>query len=222
MRKFQIVMALGLISASAPAWAPRALAQGAIDTTHAKPVVPAAKGKGPERPAPAAIPGAESRPDEAAPADRAAADLPPTEALFDAINRGDLATAKDAISRGADLDGRNLLNLSPLELSVDLGRNDISFLLLSMRGDSGGGRGRPSVQAAREPTPEPAGRPSRHKSRVAAAPAADTDLPDFAPSTPGVAARAPAAPARQAPALFAGNGGTPQPAAGFVGFDPKH
>ena len=60
--------------------------------------------------------------------------MEPTEALFDAINRGDIGTARDAISRGADLHGHNVLGMTPLELSVDLGRNDISFMLLSMRG----------------------------------------------------------------------------------------
>jgi ankyrin repeat protein len=83
-------------------------------------------------PPPVAIPGARPRTDAVAPAERAASDLPPTEALFDAINRGDIVTARDAISRGADLDGTNLLGVTPLELSVDLGRNDISFLLLSL------------------------------------------------------------------------------------------
>ena len=39
---------------------------------------------------PAAVPGAVARKDSVAPADRNAADLPPTEALFDAINRGDI------------------------------------------------------------------------------------------------------------------------------------
>ena len=64
-------------------------------------------------------------------------DMPPTEALFDAINRGDLAAAKDAINRGADINGRNVLGLTPLDLSVDLGRNNISFVLLSLRGEAG-------------------------------------------------------------------------------------
>ncbi len=94
-----------------------------------------------EPPPPPAVPGARARAESVAPADRSAADLPPTEALFDAINRGDIVTARDAISRGADLDGTNLLGLTPLELSVDLGRNDISFLLLSLRGSGAGSAG---------------------------------------------------------------------------------
>lgn len=213
MRNFQLVMVAALATAASPA----AYAQG-LDTGHAKPVVPSAKNKDVGRPAPPAIPGAQSRPESVAPADRSAADLPPTEALFDAINRGDLATSKDALARGADIEGRNLLGLTPLELSVDLGRNDISFLLLSMRGSDGGSLRARSAQAA---TPVPVVKPSRRKPH--GAPASDTDQPDFtAPQSPGIAARAPAAPARQAPSLFAGNGGMPQPEAGFLGFDPKH
>src|SRR5689334_22325917 len=85
---------------------------------------------------PPALPGAASTKD-AAPAQRLASDMEPTEALFDAINRGDIGAARDAISRGADLKGHNVLGMSPLELAIDLGRNDISFMLLSMRGAEG-------------------------------------------------------------------------------------
>ena len=85
------------------------------------------------------------RPAAPAPANRAPVDMQPTDALFDAINRGDIATARDAISRGADLQGQNILGMTPLELSIDLGRNDISFLLLSMRAaDDGRSRQAPA------------------------------------------------------------------------------
>ena len=83
---------------------------------------------------PPALPGASSRGDAVAPATRLPNDMSPNDALFDAINRGDVAAARDALSRGADLEARNMLGMSPMELSVDLGRNDISFLLLSYRG----------------------------------------------------------------------------------------
>jgi hypothetical protein len=59
--------------------------------------------------------------------------LSPTDALFDAINRGDTAAAQDAIKRGADLSARNSLGLKPVDSSIDLGRNDITFLLLAQR-----------------------------------------------------------------------------------------
>ncbi|APH59990.1 Ankyrin repeat protein [Granulibacter bethesdensis] len=67
------------------------------------------------------------------PPDKSLADMQPNDALFDAINRGDVPAARDALSRGAQLEARNVLGMTPLELSVDLGRNEISFLLLSMR-----------------------------------------------------------------------------------------
>ncbi len=160
-------------------------------------------------PAPAAVPGARARADSVAPAGPGAADLPPTEALFDAINRGDIVTARDAITRGADLDGTNLLGLTPLELSVDLARNDISFLLLSLRGASGSASATRGGPADTPPAPLT---PAQRRQAIAAARAE------------AASARADAAPRRQAPqpgpALFAGNGGTPVPSAGFLGFDP--
>lgn len=159
----------------------------------------------PEAPPPApapALPG--SRPADApAPAERLPLDMAPTEALFDAINRGDVAAARDAIGRGAELNGRNLLGLTPLELSVDLGRNDISFLLLSMRG-SGGERSRAATAAYTEPASASAPPPPRGRSRQVQRQLATAPAP--AP----------------APAPFPTGGGTPVPAAGFLGFDIGH
>jgi hypothetical protein len=150
-------------------------------------------------PPPPALPGAASSRD-AAPGSRAPTDMEPTEALFDAINRGDIGAVRDAISRGADLHGENALNMTPLELSIDLGRNDISFLLLSMRegGDSRNAAAPPSTTAAK---PAPA-KPAKQVARGRAAPAPAPE------PTPSRAAR-----------LFAGDGGTPNPSAGFLGFD---
>lgn len=159
---------------------------------------PPGTGEKPVVPPPSAVPGAKARPDSVTPTTRGSTDLAPTEALFDAINRGDIASARDAINRGADLDSTNLLGLTPIELSVDLARNDISFLLLSMRGASG------SSQAARPPA---APAPVAAERRVRRPPA--------------VAAVREASPAPgRAPVLFAGNGGAPVPSAGFLGFDP--
>ncbi|HET6307676.1 MAG TPA: ankyrin repeat domain-containing protein, partial [Rhodopila sp.] len=67
--------------------------------------------------APDAIPGAVARA-PAAPATKGNGDLAPTDALFDAINRGDIAAARDALNRGADLNGVNVLGMTPMELSV--------------------------------------------------------------------------------------------------------
>jgi len=154
---------------------------------------------------PPALPGSRTEPTAVAPAQHTAADMPPTEALFDSINRGDLPGTRDAISRGADLQGTNVLGLTPLELSVDLGRNEISFLLLSLRGGSGYSAGRATEATAESKPPTRAERLATaraeraRRSQVAVRPAADA--------------------APQAPRLFSGNGGTPNAQAGFLGFD---
>jgi hypothetical protein len=158
-------------------------------------------------PAPAdAMPGAKAR-EPAAPATRAAGDMQPTEALFDAINRGDIASARDALNRGADLNGVNVLGMTPMELSVDLGRNDISFLLLSMRGEDSG-RGSRSVGRDSPGGPDKSGPAPAVKTTKAFKPTA--------PAKVQVATKPPAT-----PKLFANDGGTPLPNAGFLGFDSK-
>jgi len=125
------------------------------------------------------------------------ANLSPNAALFDAVNRGDLTAARDAVSRGANLQGRNALGLTALDAAVDQGRNDIAFFLLSARE-----AGRPlppqaSAPLARSSIAAPATRPQPR--REAAAPAA--------PQAPRTAR------------LWAGDGGAPQPEIGFLGFD---
>ena len=93
--------------------------------------------KGEDKPVapPPAIPGAQPDADAAViPADKVAAEMSPNEALFDAINRGDLGAAKDAVNRGAQLDAHNVLGQTPTDAAIDLSRNDITFLLLSLRG----------------------------------------------------------------------------------------
>lgn len=148
----------------------------------------AASSKGAKEALPPALPGARSNAGAAAPAARSASDMSPNDALFDAINRGDMAAVRDAVNRGADLNTHNVLGLTPAELSVDLGRNDITFLLLSMRGETKG-------------TPK------------ATQPATAAAKP------PVVKAAAPVAPAKvETPRLYANDGGTPIPNAGFLGF----
>ncbi len=154
---------------------------------------------------PDTLPGAKARA-PVAPASKMPTDMAPNEAMFDAINRGDLATVKDAISRGAQLDARNVLGMTPLELSVDLGRNDISFLLLSLRGDSG-------------PAPRSAGAQMSQKATAAelrAAQATRTRAARVAPAPAPVAAKP-----VSTPKLFANDGGSPMPNAGFLGFDSR-
>nr|WP_298794921.1 ankyrin repeat domain-containing protein [uncultured Acetobacter sp.] len=81
---------------------------------------------------PASIPGASEEDEDGN--ERSNADMEPTAALFDAINRGSLTSAKESVNRGADLEHRNMLGQTPLDMAIDLNRNPIIFLLLSMRG----------------------------------------------------------------------------------------
>jgi hypothetical protein len=82
---------------------------------------------------PPAIPGAVSSGD-VAPATKNEAEMSPNDALFDAINRGDAAAARDAMNRGAQLDSKNVLGQTPIDAAIEANRNDITFLLLSLRG----------------------------------------------------------------------------------------
>ncbi|MBR0653425.1 ankyrin repeat domain-containing protein, partial [Roseomonas terrae] len=112
---------------------------------------------------PPALPGiAARRAPEPIPADPNA-NLAPTEALFDAINRGDLASARDAVNRGASLQERNVLGLTPIDAAVDQGRNEILFFLLSARGAT-----RPS-QVPPEASMSPAQRTARERAAAAEA-----------------------------------------------------
>jgi hypothetical protein len=163
---------------------------------------------------PEAIPGAVARA-PAAPATKGAADLQPNDALFDAINRGDIASARDALNRGADLNAVNILGMTPMELSVDLSRNDISFLLLSMRGEDSdrGSRaiGRDSTASGKA---SPAGKVV-FSSKPAAGGKAARDRTAAATNVPAAAVRP------VTPKLFANDGGTPLPNAGFLGFGSR-
>ena len=182
-----------LLLATAPAFAQGGPAFNAIGAGAGKPSA------APRVAPPPALPGAKPI-GTAAPSERPALDMEPNEALFDAINRGDIGAARDAISRGADLAAHNVLGMTPMELSVDLGRNDISFLLLSIRnGDKDRNR-----QAA--PAETAAKSPPRQAKQV--------------PRTPALAQVKESAPVpSQTPRLFSGDGGTPNPNAGFLGFD---
>jgi len=90
-----------------------------------------------ETPLPPALPGAgdANLPTSQSVAKQQSGD--PTTDLFTAINAGDYNSAQDAISRGADLNGQNALGETPIDLSVALNRNTITFLLLAARNDSG-------------------------------------------------------------------------------------
>ncbi len=131
--------------------------------------------------------------------------LSPNAALFDAIARGDLPAAREAVARGANLEARNALGLTPLDAAVDQGRNEIVFYLLSARDAVRGpvaGAPTPSRGEASLNTPPPSPAPQRSPARREAA-----------------TASAPAAPSPARAQLWAGDGGTPRPELGFLGFD---
>jgi hypothetical protein len=169
---------------------------------------------------PDALPGTSVDKNRVTPNDKSIADMQPNDALFDAINRGDLRQARDAINRGADLGARNALGMTPLDLSVDLGRNDITFVLLSFKGmDDSTHRAPPRGALAAAPR-------GRHGGR---AQPQNAEIEDDTGARVGVAARDPnagrdatAIPTRaaapRAPRQYATDGGTAVPSAGFLGF----
>ena len=124
----------------------------------------------------------------------------PTEALFDAINLGDIDEVRAAVGAGANIGARNVLGLTPLDLALDLGQTEIAFFLMSLgRAPTRAQPPEPTAQRAPGPVPPGAGRGQ-------------------APPASGPATLAPAAAVPAAP-LWRGDGGTPVPEAGFLGFD---
>ncbi len=190
--------------AGSPAWAQ----SGGLRSPTRDPTVPI----GPQRQsAPTALPGVASRAAIAPIPAEPGQNLAPNAAVFDAINRGDLAAAREAVTRGADLSSRNALGLTPIDAAVDQGRNEIAFFLLSARGGAS--------PATRPPT-----------GANLASPGLGANMAAPPPNRQRTAAAALSVPPRNAPAgsvvqpvmqprLWAGDGGAPQPDAGFLGFD---
>ncbi len=199
-----VISLAGITAAHAQATVPKPLV-----TPDGQPTV---RGRRQTEAPPAAVPGARADTSLSAPADRSGIDMPPTEALFDSINRGDIVAAREAIGRGADIHGRNILGLTPLEQSVDLGRSDISFLLLSLRGGLGYST---AAGGASQPAPPAADR--RTAARENAREAAQARREQLAEARANKIAAKPVAP--RTARLFAGDGGAPVPQAGFLGFD---
>lgn len=199
--------ALGILlmtaTTGAEAWAQGIMGGPAGQGSVRKRTESAANSQGQREAPPDTLPGAKSRA-PVAPASKSPADLSPNDAMFDAINRGDIETVKDALSRGARLEARNVLGMTPLELSVDLGRNDISFLLLSMRGE-GAFRGSRAA-SAQPPTAERPAPAARQRTAARGTPPPPAAVGSRPVSTPK---------------LFANDGGAPVPNAGFLGFGSR-
>jgi hypothetical protein len=174
---------------------------------------PIVSGTGEQRPTkaspPPGLPGAALNRDRVAPSEKAATDMPPTEALFDAINRGDIASARDSLARGADFNARNVLGLTPLDQSIDLSRNDITFLLLSLRGGAAPQVAAPSKGGAR-PVPGTASAPSAAPTKAIAATEPKQALRPVTAAAPRPVVQA------QSPQNV--GGGAPSPQSGFLGF----
>jgi hypothetical protein len=189
-RRFVLVAAAAYLTvAFAPAFAETQLEQQADAQADAEEKAKRAEAEKEEKAKapPAAIPGAVPN-GEPAPPSKNVAEMSPNDALFDAINRGDSAAARDAMNRGAQLDAKNVLGQSPIDAAIEANRNDITFMLLSLRGAVGGGQ-RPSRLAANA-TAQAASAKGRGKVSQAVV---------------------------QTPAPVADRG-TPNPAVGFTGF----
>lgn len=130
----------------------------------------------------------------------------PTTDLFTAINSGNYADAQDAISRGADLTAHNPLGETPLDLSIALNQNSITFMLLSARNE--GDSGQP-MQATTTQT-----KTVGHK-----LPAKLHPIPVKVMET-GASAKVPAPRAKSVP-VATGNAGQPNVSVGFLGFSQK-
>lgn len=174
-------------------------------------------------PPPSALPGAQAT-TKAAPETQPPSSMDPTAALFDAINRGDLAAARSAIDRGADLDGKNVLGMTPIELSIDLGRNPITFLLLSMRGGEPTGPTRAATLGAGSAGGRKAGAPGATARAAKSPPGHPIARPIARQAAPRPVRPTARVAQEQPPAVGAipgAGGGTPVPAAGFLGFAPS-
>jgi len=120
----------------------------------------------------------------------------PTQALFAAVNKGDYGAAQSAIASGANLNATDQFGETPLDLSVALNRNNITFLLLGTRNELAGTQN------------EPVGSPW-----LLNAPSPSITTPHHHHAVEPEAAAAPA---------YGASSATPNPSAGFLGFGGKN
>jgi hypothetical protein len=222
MTRVAPALVAGLIAACAlPAH--KAQAQAALPSpTSVGPVVKGGSGIAAPQPSVAGLPGAHSN----GPVKKGiinSALLSPNDELFDAIDRGDMNAARDAIARGADLSATDAVGQTPIDESVSLGRNNITFLLVTLL-HANGSQITDAQGPMAMPPPNTLGLSTKDQ-KAAAAP-----VSFFSPAAPAVqrhsknryasaqtGAEMPAAPAASAPS-YADSSGAPVPSAGFVGF----
>jgi hypothetical protein len=141
--------------------------------------------------APAGVPGAVTTPLATGPSlQKNIGD--PTTALFNAIDKNDYGAAQNAVGRGANLNAQNPLGETPLDMSVALNRSTITFMLLAARNEEGDSSGATQAPGATYSAPAPAVTVSDHTT----------------------------APRPQPVPVMGNDPGTPDPAAGFLGFNP--
>lgn len=190
------------------------------------PVVGMAHPRPPMPVPPPGVPGASNdNTGSSAPPAPSASSMSPNAALFDAINRGDLAEARDAIARGAQVDARNVLGMTPLEEAIDLNRNDIAFLLLSIVHEHSAAAASANSALSLNVPPAPAAVPTAPSSagsplNGSAGSVQDILLANQPPARPLPASAKPGAPRLPDPLAVEGSA-SPNPAVGFLGFGPR-
>ena len=216
---------------------PASYAQSPSMANPGGPVVGTAAPAPAPQPPPPGLPGAASTNTPGAPPPSFSA-LPPNDALFQAINSGDLAEARDAVSRGAQLDARNVLGMTPLELAIDLNRNDIAFFLLSIQHESAAAASSTNSALMLNVPPVPAAMPGSGSgtagnlgSGAGGGSVAQLLLANQPPAGPGPEAGPSSRPGSPRPSVakaalvpdpsYPAGSGSPDPAVGFLGFGPR-
>jgi hypothetical protein len=202
------VLGVALTAAAAPAMAQLASGPGGLGSSPGAGPAPTPQARTPDI-APPALPGAGGMaPMATGPVMQKPPSGDPTANLFAAIAKGDANAAQMAIGGGANLNAQNQFGETPLDLSIALNRNNITFLLLQTRNELD----------AQGVGPEPMGAPWMLDSNTppgtskGAAHAKSGTVSVSAPAVPPPSPRI---------AVQAGNG-TPNPEAGFLGFGPKN
>lgn len=195
-------LALGLVLALAAAPAMAQLAGGGLGNAIGG-KAPTPQPHTPDL-APPALPGAAAPSVATGPVLARPATGDPTAELFAAITKGDDAAAQNALGRGADLTARNQFGETPLDLAIALNRTSITFLLLQTRNELAAQSANAEPLGAPWLLNEPTPAPSRQKAAASYHPPAHKPPPAPTPAPP------------------AGNSGTPDPSAGFLGFGPKN